>query len=102
MNLLKKIFYLIFGTKQEKDYKRMKPTVDKINSFDEIVSALSNQGLSAKTDVFKDRLKNGESLEDLLPEAFAVVREASKRTLNMRHFDVQMMGGISLHNQHDF
>jgi preprotein translocase subunit SecA len=98
IGMWKKLFYLIFGTKQERDAKKMRPLVEKINLFEPEISALSNDALQAKTQEFRDRLGKGEKLDDLLPEAFAVVRETSKRVLNMRHFDVQMMGGISLNN----
>lgn len=91
--LLKKIF----GTKNERELKRLWPIVHKINSLEPSVSSLSDLELRKKTDEFKDRLIKGESLDDLLPEAFAVVREAARRTLNMRHFDVQILGGIVLH-----
>jgi preprotein translocase subunit SecA len=91
--LLKKIF----GTKNERELKRLWPIVDKINSLESSVVNLTDKGLREKTDEFKKRLQNGEGLDELLPEAFAVVREAAKRTLNMRHFDVQLLGGIVLH-----
>ena len=73
------------------------PLVKKINDFEPTVSALSDKQLKEKTSEFKSRLNSGETLDDLLPEAFAVVREASKRVLEMRHFDVQLIGGIILH-----
>src|SRR5512139_3983190 len=73
------------------------PVVDKINSFESIVSSLSDEQLKDKTSEFKSRLAAGETLDDILPEAFAVVRESSKRVLKMRHFDVQLLGGIILH-----
>lgn len=91
--LLKKIF----GTKNERELKRLWPVVHKINSLEPSVSSLSDLELRKKTDEFKDRLLKGETLDELLPEAFAVTREAAKRTLNMRHFDVQLLGGIVLH-----
>ncbi len=81
----------------ERDIKRMKPIVAKINALEPEMQQLSNEQLRAKTDEFKKRLQDGETLDDILPEAFAVVREAARRTLNMRHFDVQLMGGIVLH-----
>ena len=96
MGLIMKIIYLIFGTKQQRDIKKMKPAVEKINSFESNISSLSNEELAKKTIEFKDRIKKGENLNDILPEAFAAVREASIRTIKMRHFDVQMMGGIAL------
>ncbi len=91
--LLKKVF----GTKQERDIRRLTPLVEEINALEPEISKLSNAELRAKTDEFKKRLADGEELEDILFEAFAVVREAGKRTVNMRHFDVQLMGGIVLH-----
>ena len=91
------IFRKIFKTYSEKEVKRVKPIVDKINSLEEEISKLTDSELRAKTDYFKEQLKNGKTLDDILPEAFAVVREASKRVLGMRHFDVQLIGGIILH-----
>lgn len=92
-NIVKKVF----GSKNDRELKRMGKTVQKINAFEEELSALSNDELRAKTDEFKQRLEQGETLDNLLPEAFAVVREASKRTLGLRHFDVQLIGGLTLH-----
>ena len=91
--LLKKVF----GTANERELKRLQALVDDINSREEATVRLSDLELRAKTDEFKKRLQGDETLDDLLPEAFAVVREASKRTLGMRHFDVQLIGGIVLH-----
>jgi preprotein translocase subunit SecA len=87
----------VFGSKNERELKKLQPTIEQINAFETDLRALSDERLSAQTVNFKERLHNGESLNDLLPEAFAVVREASRRTLNMRHFDVQLLGGIVLH-----
>ena len=87
----------LFKTYSEKEVKRVKPIVDKINSLEEEMSKLSDSELRSKTDYFKEQLKQGKTLDDILPEAFAVVREASKRVLGMRHFDVQLIGGIILH-----
>ena len=87
----------IFGSKNDRELKRMGRIVAQINSFEAAISALSDTQLRAKTDDFKQRLGNGETLDQLLPEAFAVVREAGKRTLGMRHFDTQLIGGITLH-----
>ncbi len=86
-----------FKTYSEKEVKRIKPIIEKINSLEEGISKLSDSELQAKTNYFKEQLKNGKTLDDILPEAFAVVREASKRVLGMRHFDVQLIGGIILH-----
>ncbi|MGA2142327.1 MAG: preprotein translocase subunit SecA [Brevinematales bacterium] len=98
MNLLRKLINLIFGTKQQRDAKKMIPVVQEINGFENGLSTLSNDSLIGKTAVFKKRIENKENLSDILPEAYAVVREASKRTIGMRHFDVQLMGGISLNS----
>lgn len=81
----------------KKDIKKLEKVVSKINGFTEAIGKLSDEQLQAKTDEFKGRLAKGETLDDLLPEAYAVVREASTRVLGMRHFDVQLMGGIILH-----
>ncbi|MBU6139993.1 MAG: preprotein translocase subunit SecA [Proteobacteria bacterium] len=88
----------IFGSVNERVIKSLLPEVEKINAFEAKFSALSDQELRAKTDEFRSRLQAGAPLDSLLHEAFAVVREASKRTLNMRHFDVQMIGGMVLHH----
>jgi preprotein translocase subunit SecA len=87
----------IFSSYSEKEVKRVMPIVQKINNLEEEISKLSDKELQNKTIEFKDRLSKGETLDDILPEAFAVVREASKRVLGMRHFDVQLVGGIILH-----
>lgn len=87
----------IFGTKNERELKRMRKSVDAINAFEPTISALSDSQLAAKTQEFKQRFQAGETLDSLLPEAFAVCREASKRALGMRHYDVQLIGGITLH-----
>ena len=87
----------VFGSKHERDIKAIQPTVDRINALEPSLSTQSDQELRAHTDRFKTRLAAGETLQDLLPEAFAVVREAARRVLKMRHFDVQLMGGVVLH-----
>ncbi|ALH95248.1 preprotein translocase subunit SecA [Acinetobacter equi] len=87
----------IFGTKNERELKRMRKIVEKINALEPTISALNDADLSAKTEEFKQRHKNGESLDKLMPEAFAVCREAAKRIMGMRHYDVQLIGGITLH-----
>ena len=85
------------GDNNDKEVKRLRQIVEKINSYEDSLTNLSDSSLTRYTEKFKDRLAAGETLDDILPEAFAVVREASKRVLGMRHFDVQMMGGICLH-----
>ena len=87
----------LFKTYSEKEVKRVKPIVDKINSLEDEMSKLKDSELRAKTEYFKKQLQEGKTLDDILPEAFAVVREASKGVLGMRHFDVQLIGGIILH-----
>ena len=87
----------LFKTYSEKEVKRIMPIVNKINSLEEEISKLSDKELQAKTPYLKEQLKQGKTLDNILPEAFAVVREASKRVLGMRHFDVQLIGGIVLH-----
>ena len=87
----------VFGTKHEREIKRLVPRVDHISSLAPEFEALSDEQLQAKTDEFKQRYRDGESLDDLLPEAFATCREAAWRVMGMRHFDVQLIGGIVLH-----
>src|SRR5690606_31507712 len=87
----------IFGSSNERYVKSLRSVVSRINSLEPEISALSDDDLRAQTDKFKARLAAGESLDDLLPEAFATVREAAKRVLGQRHYDVQMFGGIVLH-----
>ena len=91
------IFNKIFKSYSEKEVKRVKVLVQKINDLEEEISKLSDSELRGKTEYFKKQLQEGKTLDDILPEAFAVVREASKRVLGMRHFDVQLIGGIILH-----
>ncbi|MBW2487834.1 MAG: preprotein translocase subunit SecA [Deltaproteobacteria bacterium] len=87
----------VFGSKNERELKRIQPQVERINALEPAVQAMSDDELKAQTAKFKERIDRGEPLDDLLPEAFAAVREASLRTLKMRHFDVQLIGGIVLH-----
>ena len=87
----------LFKGYSEKEVKRVMPIVQKINSFEDVISELTDEELKAKTDYFKELLAEGQKLDDILPEAFAVVREASKRVTGLRHFDVQLIGGIILH-----
>ena len=91
------IFEKVFGTHSEKEIKRIQPLVDKVLALDESMQMLSDEELCGKTEEFKKRLTEGETLDDLLVEAFAVVREAAVRTLGMKHYPVQIMGGILLH-----
>ena len=87
----------LIGNNSAREIKKMRAIVDEINGLEPSLSGLSDSSLAAKTQEFKKRLADGETLDDILPEAFAVVREASKRVLGMRHFDVQLIGGITLH-----
>ena len=91
------IFNKIFKSYSEKEVKRVMPIVERINSLEENISKLTDSDLKYKNQEFKDRVSKGETLDSILPEAFAVMREASKRVLGMRHFDVQLIGGIILH-----
>ena len=93
LNILKKVF----GTRNDRELKRLSKIVEKINEFEVQLEPLTDEALAAKTPEFKSRLAGGETLDTLLPEAFATVREVGKRVLGMRHFDVQMIGGIALH-----
>lgn len=93
MKLLKKLL----GSKNEREIKKMWKTVRQINAFEPVIADLTDDQIKAKTTEFKERFNGGESLDKLLPEAFAVVREAARRTLALRHFDVQMIGGLTLH-----
>ena len=90
------IFKKLFGS-NEREIAKFQPIVDKINSFEPQIRKLTDEELKDKTKEFQERLKNGEALEDLLPEVFAVVREAADRVIGERHFDMQMLGGIVLH-----
>ena len=92
-----KILNKLFGTRNERAIRGYSKTVSKINSLEGELEQLSDEDLRSKTDYFKSKLSQGASLDDLLVEAFAVVREASRRTLGLRHFDVQCIGGMVLH-----
>lgn len=92
-NVIKKVI----GTKNDREVKRLKKLVNQINLLEEAVSSLSDDELAGKTNQFRERFLNGESLDSMLSEAFSVVREASKRVMGMRHFDVQLIGGMALH-----
>lgn len=95
--MIQKALQLIFGSKYERDQKRLLPIVAKINALEDKISSMSDSELRAQTAKFKEQLEKKLTLDDVLPEAFATVREASKRTLGLRHYDVQLMGGIALH-----
>ena len=86
-----------FGTSDEREIKKFSKRVEIINGLEPEIQKLTDEQLKEKTGEFKDRLEKGEKLDNLLPEAFAVVREASRRVLNMRHYDVQLIGGMVLH-----
>ena len=90
-------FKHIVGTRNDRQLRGYQSQVDEVNQLEEAIEALSDDQLRGKTAEFRTRYKEGANLEELLPEAFAVVREAGKRTLNMRIFDVQLVGGIVLH-----
>lgn len=87
----------VFGSKNDRELKKLQPIIENINAFEPEIQALSDEQLKAQTVLFRQRLEKGESVDDILPEAFATVREASVRTLKMRHFDMQLVGGIVLH-----
>ncbi len=95
--MLSKLTSKFFGSSNERQIKKYKPLIDQINNLENEFSHLSDEQLKLKTETFKDRLSKNESLKNILPEAFATVREASKRTLKQRHFDVQLTGGVVLH-----
>ena len=87
----------VFGTRNDRELKRMRKVVRQINALEEGMQALDDEALAAKTGEFRERLNAGETLDKILPEAFAVAREAGKRVMAMRHFDVQLIGGMTLH-----
>ncbi len=95
--MIKKIFKKVFGSRNERTIRKMRKAVEQINALEEEFQALSDEQLQGKTGEFRSRFEQGSSLEDLLPEAFAAVREASQRVFKMRHYDEQMIGGIVLH-----
>jgi preprotein translocase subunit SecA len=95
--MLDTILAKVVGTQNERELKRLRPIVAEVNAFEPAIKALSDEQLRGKTAEFKQRVANGETLDELLAEAFAVVREAGRRVLNMRHFDVQLIGGAVLH-----
>jgi len=95
--MVTQVLNLIFGSKNDREIKALRPVVDQINGLEASLTPLSDQALTDKTQDFKKRLESGQTLDDILPEAFAVCREMSRRKLNMRHFDVQLIGGMILH-----
>ncbi|AWF82366.1 preprotein translocase subunit SecA [Microbulbifer sp. A4B17] len=95
--MIGKLIKSVFGSKNDRELKRMRRVVEKINALEEDFQKLDDAGLRAKTDEFRQRLADGEKLDQILPEAFAAVREAGRRTMGMRHFDVQLIGGMTLH-----
>ena len=92
--MLGQLLTKIVGTQNDRELKRLRPRVAEINAFEPATKALSESQLRDKTAEFRARLANGQTLDDLLPEAFAVVREAGRRVLQMRHYDVQLVGGM--------
>src|SRR6188508_1519911 len=95
--MLNAILTRIVGTKNERELKKIRPVVADIGAFEPQLRKLTDTELTGMTATFRQRLADGQKLDDLLPEAFAVVREAGRRVLNMRHFDVQLIGGLALH-----
>ena len=95
--LLESLMKKIFGDPNEKELKKVQVYVDAVNALEKDIENMSDASLTAKTEEFRDRLAKGATLDDILPEAFAVVRDASKRVLGLRHFDVQLAGGCVLH-----
>ncbi len=95
--MVMKLLTKVFGSKNERELRKLQPAVERINALEPAMQAMSDDELRALTGRFKERVERGEPLDDLLPEAFAAVREASVRTLKMRHFDVQLIGGMVLH-----
>jgi preprotein translocase subunit SecA len=95
--LLNTVLTKVIGTKNERELKRIAPIISQINELEPSIERLSDDELRAKTSELRQRLGAGQTLDELLPEAFAVVREAGRRVLSMRHFDVQLIGGITLH-----
>src|SRR6266699_2144810 len=95
--MIQTILAKIVGTQNERDLKKLRPIVGEVGAFEPTIEALSDEQLRAKTVEFRQRLAQGATIDDLMPEAFAVVREAGRRVLNMRHFDVQLIGGAVLH-----
>ncbi len=99
--MLNALFTKIFGSRNDRLVKKMGRVVDQVNAFEDAIKALSDEELKAKTAEFRQRYADGETLDEMLPEAFATVREASVRTLGLRHYDVQLIGGMVLAPGHD-
>ncbi|MBT3967136.1 MAG: preprotein translocase subunit SecA, partial [Gammaproteobacteria bacterium] len=95
--MIKKVFKKVFGSRNDRLVKKMRKAVAEINALEPAFQALSDEALQGKTAEFRSRFQEGTSLDDLLPEAFAAVREASQRVFQMRHYDEQMIGGMVLH-----
>src|SRR5271168_3504608 len=95
--MITRILATIIGTNNTRQLRKLQPIVDKINAFEPAISALNDTELANKTTAFREQLSQGKTLDDILPEAFAVVRETSKRVMGQRHYDVQLIGGIVLH-----
>src|SRR3954464_541956 len=95
--MIQKLLAKVVGTQNDRELKKLRPLVAQVNALEPSIQPLSDEQLRGKTVEFKQRLANSEPLDDLLPEAFAVVREVGRRVLNMRHFDVQLIGGAVLH-----
>jgi len=96
--MLTQLLTKVLGSKNERELKRLRKLVTRINALEPEMEALNDEGLKGKTQEFRTRLEQGETVEQILPEAFAALREASKRVMGMRHFDVQLIGGMTLHN----
>src|SRR4029453_5895607 len=94
MRMIGQLLAKVIGTQNEREIKRLRPRVAEINALEPAIQALTDEQLRAKTALFREGVAGGATLDDLLPEAFAVVREAGRRVLNMRHFDVQLIGGV--------
>ncbi|MCX8012103.1 MAG: preprotein translocase subunit SecA, partial [Desulfobacterota bacterium] len=95
--MFKLLIRKIFGSRNERELKKLRPILEQVNTLEPEIKKLSDSQLQAKTAEFKERYSRGESLDDLLPEAFAVVRETARRVLGERHYDVQIIGGVALH-----
>ena len=95
--MLEKALTKIFGSKHDREMKSLRPLINRVNELENSIKALSDVDLKSQSSKFQERINNGESLDDILPEAFATCREAAWRVLGMRHYDVQLIGGMVLH-----